>query len=499
MPSENGAATNGATEYDSSQMQAARWVFNKLVEASSDISTRTGFSELIGHQYDSERRIYDAAGYMFDTQIDFEHFKRRHMRQGIARRIVEIFPEKCWNNPPEVNDPASDEGEMTPFEEAWEAIEKKHRVWNTFKRGDILNRMGNYAVVVMGLPARAGLIEDEVRPRDLRGPENLKFLSVFDQSAAEIDEINMNARSEQFGTVQRYGIDLSANIPDDLTSATDSFTAMKDVHASRVIHIAEGALDNKILGEPALMVSLNRLDDMMKIAASTAEAHWKEIAPVLHANVKGEENFGLNDDQKDALGDELQNVMDGLQRFLRTEGVEVDKISANLQDPSNSFEMTVKLLAAPHGIPYRVLIGSEKAELASSQDRRQIADVASERQTNFCGPTIVRPFIDRLINFGIIPPPEAGRYELEWPPIFSLTKKEKAEIMKLKAQAAKSAEDAAMVGLVGTPEEYADILDFDRAEPEMTDREFLEEEMEEGGEEVGNVAPTNSPFGWMDA
>src|SRR5690606_40115836 len=51
----------------------------------------------------------------------------------------------------------------------------------------------------------------------------------------------------------------------------------------------------------------------------------------------------------------------------------------------------------------------------------------------YATPHIIRPTIDRLIRFGVLPNP--GRYVVEWPESDSLGEKARSEIAKAKAEA----------------------------------------------------------------
>jgi hypothetical protein len=58
-------------------------------------------------------------------------------------------------------------------------------------------------------------------------------------------------------------------------------------------------------------------------------------------------------------------------------------------------------------------MGSERGELASSQDKLNWDERILDRRTQFAGPFVVRPFIDRLIEFGALPQPT--EYVIRWP------------------------------------------------------------------------------------
>ena len=53
-----------------------------------------------------------------------------------------------------------------------------------------------------------------------------------------------------------------------------------------------------------------------------------------------------------------------------------------------------------YGVPYRILVGSEEAKLASSQDKRTWNERVQKRRDNYLTPMVVRPFVDRLIALG---------------------------------------------------------------------------------------------------
>src|SRR5690606_27397069 len=86
------------------------------------------------------------------------------------------------------------------------------------------------------------------------------------------------------------------------------------------------------------------------------------------------------------------------------------------------------------GIPKRILIGSERGELSSEQDENNWAARVTERRGNHATPRIIRPTIDRLIRYGVLPQP-AGGYDVEWPESDSLGEEKRALIAKTKAEA----------------------------------------------------------------
>jgi hypothetical protein len=47
----------------------------------------------------------------------------------------------------------------------------------------------------------------------------------------------------------------------------------------------------------------------------------------------------------------------------------------------------------------------------------------------------LRPFIDRLISFGVLPSPNGNKYEIVWPSLFEIDDMKKSEIALKKTQA----------------------------------------------------------------
>ena len=105
-----------------------------------------------------------------------------------------------------------------------------------------------------------------------------------------------------------------------------------------------------------------------------------------------------------------------------------------ISDPSNHVSILLDLIAGTTGIPKRILIGSERGELASTQDETAWNSRVDERRRNYAEPMILRPFIDRLIDLSVLPEPKGG-YVIDWPSIFAPSEETQAKIAETKAKA----------------------------------------------------------------
>ena len=67
-------------------------------------------------------------------------------------------------------------------------------------------------------------------------------------------------------------------------------------------------------------------------------------------------------------------------------------------------------------------------QLASGQDAKTWNARVRRRQTLYAEPMVLRPFIDRLIAMGVLPPAQEGGYDVSWADLNTLTDMERADI-----------------------------------------------------------------------
>jgi hypothetical protein len=85
-----------------------------------------------------------------------------------------------------------------------------------------------------------------------------------------------------------------------------------EVHHSRVIHIAEGCLEDNVFGTPTLEAVFNLFDDLAKITGGGAEAHWLRANAGLHLDVDaqmglpGTNTTGLTPEARESLKDKAE-------------------------------------------------------------------------------------------------------------------------------------------------------------------------------------------------
>ena len=124
-----------------------------------------------------------------------------------------------------------------------------------------------------------------------------------------------------------------------------------------------------------------------------------------------------------------------LRRILINEGVDLKSLAQQIADPLNHVQAQLQMIAAETGIPIRVLTGSERGELASSQDASEWKTFVQSRREDHAEPHIIRPFVDRLMELKILPQPETGDFQVDWLDLFSISEKERVEIGVKRANA----------------------------------------------------------------
>jgi len=239
-----------------------------------------------------------------------------------------------------------------------------------------------------------------------------------DVSVYEFDE---DQRSPRFALPKTYQLRGLAST----SASAEPYT----VHWSRVIHVAENLLWDEVYGLPALERVWNLLDDLEKVTGGGAEAFWLRANQGMHLDI--DKDMAANDTLESikALKEQADEYKHQLTRWIRTRGVTATPLGSDVANFSSPADAIITQIAGAKGIPKRILTGSEMGELASSQDRENWKDQVNGRQTQYAGPYIIRPLVDRLIAYGYLPIPMKGPdvYMIGWPHIQVLTEQEKAE------------------------------------------------------------------------
>lgn len=480
MAEENGSADTveinmgGETE----GVDAAEFI---LINEARKITERLDFARRAGMQYDGDRDVYEELGYP-RGEIDFEDYVSRYERQHIAGKIVDLPAQDTWRNHPEIT--VDEDEEMSQeFSDQWDAVVETTNLWHNNSRADKLSGIGRYSVLFLGLsdaesidelaesPMNEDLVqrfneEDEPQPGMIFNESDidLMFVSPYSEGDAEIVDQFEDPTSPRFGKPKTYRIDMSG----EMELSEDVELEEVDVHADRVIHVAQDALFDEVRGRPQLKRIYNLLMDLEKIIGPWAESYWREVSPDWAFTIDEDAKFDNSGDVDD-FEDEIQKFIHNIQNYYVQKGVTPERITPDIQDFSDGIESLFKLISGETDIPLRKLFGTERGDLASTQDERHWAQHIDDRRTWFAEPIIIRPEINRLVKLGILPAVDWGT---EWPDLFTLTEKEKSEIRLDKSKAAANYDKAAQSGLTITE---AEARAAQKLRPEPSDTDEMEE------------------------
>ena len=391
-----------------------------------------------GTQYDGDRKIYKALGYPEDAELTFEYFYKKYERQDIASAVIDRPSDSTWNGNLQIIEADGDPND-SELVKAWIELDDAIHIKSKLRRIDKLSGIGQFAILLLGFDD----VKDFKNFKDpVEGKKGLLYLKPISEGAVKIKEWITDTKNPRYGWPRIYQV-TSKGLGDS------SIVNEVLIHHSRVLHISDGSLISDIYGRPRLKPIINRLIDLEKLMGGDAEMFWRGARPGYTA--KTQPDFEMSDDAEAALENELAKYEHDLRRFISLQGVDLEALESQVSDPLNHVDIQIQGISAQTGIPKRILIGSERGELASSQDKSQWLSLISTRQTEYAEPTIVRPFIKKLMEHGILP--EQKEFNVMWEDVFAPSEAEKVDVGKKRAEALKTYLDAVM-GEEVIPKEY---------------------------------------------
>lgn len=206
-----------------------------------------------------------------------------------------------------------------------------------------------------------------------------------------------------------------------------SSQATKAVHWTRVLHVADVHHQvgyNDWMARPRLQPVINPLWDLLKIGGSASEGFWQACFSIIAYETHPQ--LGADVDVPTDIKDTFENLMFGLKRWVAAAGGSFKTLPPQVSDPTGHITGRIKAIATAMRCPVRIFEGSERGELASSQDDAAWNDRVKERQKNYCTPRIIIPFVDRLIAMGVLPKPANPRQMVQKTPKLKLAAPQQA-------------------------------------------------------------------------
>jgi hypothetical protein len=354
----------------------------------------------------------------YKPELTYDDYKQCYERRDLAHRLIRAYPEATWSQPPTVQEDDQDDVE-TPFEVAWQALVMRLGVYGRLVRTDVLANLGQYSVLLIGLRGQPDLAAPA---RPVRSPDDVLFLAPYSEEFAEIEAFETNPASPLFGQPSVYKVNFNRST----TSSSRTLPRkIGFVHASRVLHVAEDCLDDDVYGIPRLKPVFDRLEDLLKVVGGSAEFFWRGASRLI--GLEGRDDYQLQAGDEEVFKQAIEEFQFRLKDYIRVEGATIKELSGQAASPRDHFDVLIDLIAGTTGIPKRILTGSERGELASTQDQEAWLQRISRRQTTFAEQSLLRPLIDRLLLLGALPAP-AQPYTVVWENLFALSAAKQAEV-----------------------------------------------------------------------
>lgn len=406
-------------------------------------------SSMYGNRFgslDPRRDINDECGFPLTEQITIQDLKYYWERESIANRVVNILPRESWRVTPRVYE-TEDKDTNTEFEKALDELPSElsghswlgsqednegNPLWATLARLDELCGIGTFGLLLIGIDDGKELSEP-IEGIDKNGDRvgksgkryKLTYLRVFDESAITITSYEDDKNCRRYKQPLTYEIDLGASVTSK-QQTQHSKEGSVSVHWTRVIHVADNVVSSNLFGVPRMIPVINNLMNLRKLYGGDAEIWWKNASRSMiletHPQLGGKVKYNSA-----TMKAELEKFNSGLQRDLITTGFNAKTLAPSAVDPSSHIDIQIDAICVQLETPKRIFLGSERGELASTQDADAWENRLKGRRNRHVTPRVTGPVINRFILIGVLPQPGEVFY-IAWDPLEFMTPLEKAQI-----------------------------------------------------------------------
>lgn len=383
----------------------------------------------------------------YPPTLTLEHYNQMWERGSYAKRVVSLYPTETWSVGVEVKERRNtdrpikemlEEVQKTDFELAWEKLVFKVNPFHYLYRGDLLSGLGQFGIIYFAFDDQLPLDQPVRGLNDLTGkpkdPENrpkvgLNFLRAFSQLNVDVDSVDEDPVSPRFGLPKYYNINFADPQPLNTTSTTPSGLTRK-VHWTRVLHIADNRTESELYGVPRMQQVYNNLLDIRKVLGGSAEMYWKAAFPGF-AFTTQKDTAGIEPDYEE-IRDEFEEYYSGLKRYLSIAGLDITQLTPQVSDPSPQASAYLQAITTALDVPMTIFLGFQTGHLASTADLGTWNKRVAKRQNDYVNPMLIQPFIQRLMDVGVLPTVEL--FDIIWKDLNALSEKDKAEIGLKRAQ-----------------------------------------------------------------
>lgn len=411
-----------------------RTVYNnrQKMQAYSVALQRLNLSGALGREYNGARDLYTALGY--SKVLAYADYYAKYKRNGVASAVINKPIDVTWRG--ELHMITEGDEESAIINE-WDSLYKEHGLKSIFNRIDKLAALGGYAILLMGYDDTTTIEAFNTEPT---GARKLIYVKPFSKDQATIASYVTTPQDPRFGKPLAYNIQIN-----------ESQAVL--VHYSRVVHITAPILDDELCGLPAMEKVFNNLQDLEKVVGGSGEMFWRGARPGYQGVT--DDKFELGPTMADDLKEQLDEYENNLRRVLVNEGIKMEALETQVSDPTAHADVQYTMISTGTNIPKRILLGSERGELASSQDEKNWYAYIQSRREEYAETHILNLFVETCQQYKILPlAPNDNAYEWLWSDLMSVSDKEKVEVGKGRAEALSKYASSANAESIVPPEQF---------------------------------------------
>ena len=377
----------------------------------------------LGTSHGGKRSTYDVYGY--PQRYDFIDGYNAIRREGIASRIVKGVPRSCWRNGFEIKTGSKYEPGDTILADEINQLAQRG-LFQYLERADILNRIGNFSVLFVGIGDGQDFSEPLQTARG-NAAETIYFRA-FAYDGVNVARYDLDPESERFGLPDVYQLEIRGRGDTEKTQQTKVIMA----HHSRVVHLAENLLDNDVEGVPELEPVYNRILDIDKATGGAAEAYFRNARGKVAFEIDPEFSTSLLDDPaaKESFDEAGKKFTNDWQDQITAVGSKVSSIQTPHYSPLDTIKTALWSISGYTGMPIRILTGEGAGQYAGSEDRLTYNSLIQDRQDHTCSIWVTR-LLEIFETAGLLTLPD--EYIIDWPLDEPLNEMDRATLANTKA------------------------------------------------------------------
>lgn len=361
--------------------------------------SRLAIATQLGKGYDNNRDIYTALGYKRNPST--RDYLEMYKFTGVGKRVVEAYPSYSWLGGIELTSP---KGTSSALSKKWAKLCEDTNALTYLQRADTMSGVGKYGILLLGTDDGKALSEPLVSAKAIT------YFGVYTEISASIDTFVTDPTNPRNGLPEYYTIQVTEN-------------RAERVHHTRVLHLAEGLTEDDVYGTPRLRAVYNYVNNLELLTGAASEMYWRGAFPGMSLEAEADASF--DPEGRADLQSQLESYVHNLRRTLTVQGVQVKQLSPTAISPTDYIQAQYTAISAATHIPNRILTGSERGQLASEQDEKSWVNAVTARRDQYLTPMVLRPFITRLQEIGILP---QGKYNIKYADLMTMDDKTRSQI-----------------------------------------------------------------------